>query len=75
MLGRTWRRGERDDPRSLELCIWVVHTGLADLQKLTGTIKDHDKYRGAKQTVLTRCKFDKFKIMTPDEAANAEVLA
>lgn len=59
--------------------VWFA-TSYPDLERgdhvtLTGTIKDHDEYRGAKQTVLTRCKFDKFKIMTPDEAANAEVLA
>ena len=61
------------------ILVWFA-TSSPDLERgdnvtLTGTIKDHDEYRGAKQTVLTRCKFDKFKIMTPDEAANAEVLA
>ena len=59
--------------------VWFA-TSYPDLERgdhvtITGTIKGHDEYRGAKQTVLSRCKFDKFKIMTPDEAANAEVLA
>ena len=61
------------------LFTWFA-TGYTDLErndrvKITGTIKKHDIYRGVKQTILTRCKYEKFTVMTADEAANAEVLA
>ena len=38
------------------------------------TVKKHEEYRGVKQTVLTRCKYTKFIILTADEAAIKEVL-
>jgi len=46
-----------------------------DRMSIKGTIKKHDEYRGVKQTILTRCKYTKFNLMTPDEAANAEAVA
>ncbi len=46
-----------------------------DRMSIKGTIKGHDTYRDVKQTVLTRCKYTKFTIMTPDEAAQAEAVA
>jgi len=46
-----------------------------DHVSIKGTIKKHEEYRGIKQTMLTRCKFTKFEIMTSDEAASAETVA
>ena len=46
-----------------------------DRISIKGTVKKHEKYRGIKATVLTRCKYTKFEIMTPDEAARAEIVA
>jgi hypothetical protein len=46
-----------------------------DRISIKGTVKKHDEYRDVKQTVLTRCKYTKFEIMTPDEAAHAEAVA
>jgi hypothetical protein len=46
----------------------------SDRISIKGTIKAHDEFRGIKQTVLTRCKFEKFQVMTADEAAAAEHL-
>lgn len=46
-----------------------------DRMSIKGTVKDHQLYRDIKQTILTRCKFEKFIVMTPDEAAQAEVVA
>lgn len=46
-----------------------------DRMSIKGTVKKHEDYRDVKQTVLTRCKYTKFEIMTPDEASNAEVVA
>lgn len=45
-----------------------------DRMSIKGTVKDHDTYRGVKQTILTRCKFTKFETMTVDEAAKLEVV-
>ena len=42
---------------------------------ITGIVKEHDEYRGVKQTVLTRCKYTKFKVMTANEAAQMEAIA
>ena len=60
------------------LFVWFAsgYTGLERENRISikGTIKEHDEFRGVKQTVLTRCKFEKFTVMTPDEAAQAEVL-
>lgn len=60
------------------LFVWFAsgYTGLEreDRISIKGTIKEHDEFRGVKQTTLTRCKFEKFTVMTPDEAAQAEVL-
>jgi hypothetical protein len=57
------------------LFTWFA-SGYQDLEHgdritIKGTVKEHDTYRGVKQTVLTRCKFTKFQVMTPDEAASA----
>ncbi len=46
-----------------------------DRMTIKGTVKKHDEYRGIKSTVLTRCAYTKFEIMTPDEAAQAEKVA
>ena len=46
-----------------------------DRMTIKGTVKKHDDYKGIKQTILTRCKFEKFNIMTPDQAAGAEAVA
>ncbi len=46
-----------------------------DRISIKGTVKKHDEYRSVKQTVLTRCKFTKFEIVTADEAANLEAVA
>ncbi len=46
-----------------------------DRISIKGTIKKHDEFRDIKQTVLTRCKFTKFKIVDPDEAADLEDVA
>lgn len=46
-----------------------------DRMTIKGTVKKHDDYKGVKQTVLTRCRYTKFEIMTPDEAAQAEAVA
>jgi len=53
------------------------YTGLEreDRISIKGTVKQHDEYRGVKQTVLTRCKFTKFETLTADEAAKLEVVA
>lgn len=60
------------------LFVWFAsgYTGLEreDRISIKGTIKEHSEFRGVKQTALTRCKFKKFTVMTPDEAAQAEVL-
>ena len=52
------------------------YTGLnrEDRMSIKGTVKQHDEYRGVKQTILTRCKFTKFEILTADEAATKEVV-
>ena len=46
-----------------------------DRMSIKGTIKKHEEYRDVKQTVMTRCKYTKFTVMTPDEAAQAEAVA
>ncbi len=46
-----------------------------DRMTIKGTVKKHEDYRDVKQTVLTRCKYTKFEVMTPDEAASAEAVA
>lgn len=46
-----------------------------DRMTIKGTVKTHDTYKGVKQTVLSRCVYTKFRVMTPDEAAQAEVVA
>jgi len=48
------------------------YTDLArgDRMSIKGTVKKHDEYRGIKQTVLTRCKYTKFEIVTADDAAD-----
>lgn len=53
------------------------YTGLVrdDRISIKGTVKKHDVFRGIKQTLITRCKFEKFEVMTPDEAAQAEAIA
>lgn len=53
------------------------YTGLERGDRITikGTVKKHDDYKGVKQTVLTRCKFTKFEIVTADDAANLEDVA
>jgi hypothetical protein len=43
-----------------------------DRVAVKGTVKKHDEFRGVKQTVLTRCKLDKFEVMTADEAASMD---
>jgi hypothetical protein len=43
-----------------------------DRISIKGTVKKHETYRDVKQTVLTRCKYAKFEVMTPDEAAQAD---
>ena len=60
------------------LFTWFA-SGYTDLERgdrisIKGTVKNHDTYRGVKQTILTRCKFNKFEIMTADEAANLETV-
>lgn len=52
------------------------YTGLerGDRMTIKGTVKAHDEYMGIRQTTLTRCKFEKFTVMTADEAAQAEVV-
>ncbi len=45
-----------------------------DRISIKGTVKKHDDYRDIKQTVLTRCKYTKFEVMTPDEAAQMEAV-
>lgn len=45
-----------------------------DRISIKGTVKKHDEYRGVKQTVLTRCKFTKFEVLTADEAATKETV-
>lgn len=60
------------------LFVWFA-SGYTELERedrisIKGTIKEHSEFRGVKQTTLTRCKFEKFTVMTPDEAAQAEVL-
>jgi hypothetical protein len=39
---------------------------------IKGTVKKHDEYKGVKQTVLTRCKYTKFEIVDPDDAAEVD---
>lgn len=53
------------------------YTDLArgDRMTIKGTIKKHETYRDIKQTILTRCNFTKFEVMTPDEASQAEAVA
>lgn len=46
-----------------------------DRMEIKGTIKKHETYRDIKQTILTRCKYTKFEIMTPDEASSARAVA
>jgi len=46
-----------------------------DRMTIKGTIKKHEMYRDVKYTYLTRCKYTKFTIITPDEAAQAEAVA
>lgn len=36
-----------------------IEADYGDILVLTGTIKDHNEYKGVKQTVLTRCKVEK----------------
>ena len=60
------------------LFTWFA-TGYTDLYRgdrisIKGTVKRYDVYRGVKQTVLTRCKFHKFEILTADEAATRGVV-
>jgi len=61
------------------LFTWLAsdHTDLEreDCILIKGTVKYHDEYWGVKQTVLTRCKFTKFEVLTADEAANLEAVA
>jgi len=45
-----------------------------DRLSITGTVKKHDEYKGTKQTVITRCRYEKFKVLTPTQAANAEAV-
>ena len=42
-----------------------------DRVKVRGTVKKHDEYKGVKQTVLSRCKVEKFLVMTAEEVAEA----
>ena len=61
------------------LFTWFA-TGYTNLYRgdrisIKGTVKRYDIYRGVKQTILTRCKFHKFEILTADEAATKEVVA
>jgi hypothetical protein len=46
-----------------------------DRMTIKGTVKKHETYRDIKQTILTRCKYITFEVMTPDEAAQAEAVA
>ncbi len=46
-----------------------------DRMTIKGTVKKHEDYRDVKQTVLTRCKFTKFEIVTADDAAKLEDVA
>lgn len=52
-------------------------TGLqrGDRISIKGTVKKHDEFRGIKQTILTRCKFTKFNLVSPNEAASLEAVA
>ncbi len=67
----------RDSEGNLFAWFASGYTGLErdDRMAIKGTIKKHDEYRGIKQTILTRCKFTKFEVMTIDEMAQAEVIS
>ena len=46
-------------------------SGYTDLERsdrinIRGTVKKHDEYRGIKNTLITRCKFDKYEIVDPN---------
>lgn len=38
--------------------IWKTQKDIETMKKIKGTIKDHTKYGGIKETVITRCKFE-----------------
>ncbi len=42
---------------------------------IRGTVKAHEKHMGVRQTIITRCNFTKFNVMTADEAAQLEDLS
>lgn len=52
----------------------VYELGRGDTVSVTGTVKSHDEYKGAKQTMLTRCKYEKYTIVTADQAATMEII-
>lgn len=66
----------RDNDGNLFTWFAAGHSDLerGDRISIKGTVKDHDTYRGVKQTILTRCKYTKFETMTADEAANLEAV-
>jgi hypothetical protein len=41
---------------------------------IKGTVKKHEEYRGVKQTILTRCAYTKFEVVSPDDAAQLEAV-
>jgi hypothetical protein len=46
-----------------------------DRMTIKGTVKKHEEYRGMKQTILTRCIYTKFEVVSPDDAAQLEAVA
>jgi len=61
------------------LFTWFA-SGYTDLERsnriaITGTVKKHETYRDINQTIITRCKYDKFEVVDPDDAAKLEDVA
>ena len=57
-------------------CTGISSLKRGDHVKIKATVKKHEEYQGAKQTVLTRCTvLETYTTMTPDEAANLEQVA
>lgn len=61
------------------LFVWFAsgrqELGKGDRVGVRGTVKKHDEFRGAKQTNINRCKITKFETMSPEQAAQAEVIS
>lgn len=54
-------------------------SGYTDLKRsdhinIRGTVKRHDEFRGIKNTILTRCKYDKYEIVDPNNLDQEIVL-